>query len=377
MADLFQPSRIPLYFNYVEHLKISKTYLTILAIFILGSCTEVYYPEEINSTEKIPVIQGMILENDVPTVTLSWAIGYKYQNMEYISGASVYVTDNLDNRADLVEASGGRYTVLSGEFRGIQGRIYTLHVTLPDGSEYASTPVLLPARPNIDSLYAAAGTRTVYSYYQFNEHIIEVQKGLYIMADLSANSDSMIYYRFNTKMVKEMVYTVGIGTTDSYPVYLWETSVVDNIYSVDLTITQNTRQVLREHPVGFLRYYYDASLETPNSTAPYTVGWVLTFSVYSITRDVYNYYNSIAQQLSASDQIFSPIPSQIKSNIYCQSDPDKDVIGIFEASSATTVYKAFGWNSLHVYRFKDLTSFPGQIQNGSMERLPPDFWIYL
>jgi len=355
-----------------------KTTIITLAVSLLGgSCTEVYYPEEINSTEKIPVIQGMILENNVPTVTLSWAIGYKNQNMEYISGASVYVTDNLDNRADLMEASGGRYTLLSGEFRGIQGRIYTLHVTLPDGSEYASTPILLPARPNIDSMYASPGTKTVYSYFQFNEPIIEVQKGLYIMADLSANSDSMIYYRFNTKMVKEMVYTVGIGTPGSYSVYLWETSVVDNIYTVDLTITQNTRQVLRKHPVGFLRYYYDASQETPTTTAPYTVGWVLTFNVYSIAGDVYNYYNSISQQLSATDQIFSPIPSQIKSNIHCQSDPDKDVIGIFEASSVTTVYKAFGWNSFHAYRFKDLTSFPDQIQNGSMERFPPDFWIYL
>jgi len=358
-------------------LKISKTYLTLLAVFILGSCTEVYFPGEIDSTDKIPVIEGMIQENEVPSVTLSWAIGYYDQNKSYISGANVYVTDNLNNSADLVETSDGRYSMINDEFRGIKGRIYTLHVKLPDGKEYASTPVLMQTNPNIDSLYAAPGTRTVYSYSQFNEPVTEVQKGLFIMADLNGNSDSTLYYRFNTKVLKEMVYSVDIGTPAAHSIFLWETTTLDNNYSADFTVVQNNRQVLREHPVGFLRYFYDASLETENSTAPFTVAWVLTFKVYSISSDVFNYYNSIAQQFSANDQIFSPVPSQIKSNIHCESDPEKEVIGVFEASSLTTVYKAFGWDSFHAYKFKDLSSFPDMIPNGTVERFPPDFWIFL
>jgi hypothetical protein len=335
----------------------------------------VYYPGAIDSTRKIPVIQGMILEGQTPSVTLSWALGYKDQKQEFISGANVDVTDNLGNSVTLAETSGGKYIALSDEFKGIQGRIYTLHVELPDGNEYASTPVLLHNHPLIDSIYADPATRTAYTYNENNEPVPDEQVGLNVLGDLSANSDSVIYYRFNTKVLKEMLYTVELYTPQMYSIFLWETSVLDNNYSVDFTFAQNGRQVLREHPVGFLRYYYDVTLETESSTAPYTIAWVLIFNVYSISHDVYDYYNSLAQQLTSNGEIFAPLPSQIKSTVRCINDPANDVIGVFEASSLSTVYKAFGWVSLDEYMEKDLSFFPDLDHGGTVERIPPYFWI--
>jgi hypothetical protein len=377
LAGRFQQSHTHLYFNYNGTMKIHKTYIIGLAVILLGwSCREVYYPKEINSAEKIPVIQGIILEGEVPSATLSWALGYKDQIREYITGAHVYVTDDLGNSVDMEETVTGTYRALSYDFRGVQGRIYTLQVELPDGNEYASTPVLLPMNPFIDSIYADPGTRTVYTYNSHNEPVPQDEQGLYIMADLSSYSNNVLYYRFNTKVVKEMVYYVDIGSTASHSIFVWDTYTLDNNYAVDFTVTQNYRQVLREHPIGFLPYVYDVSLETPTSTAPYTVGWVLTFNVYSISIDVYNYYNSIARQLNSNNQLFAPVPSQVKSNIQCISDPSKDVIGVFEASSLTTIYRAFGWKSLNDYYVRDLSYFPDLIHGGSIPRFPPYFWIF-
>lgn len=339
------------------------------------SCKEVYYPEEIYSAEKIPVIQGGILEDNVPSVELSWAVGYKDQVREYISGARVYVTDNLGNSVDLAETSPGNYIALSDEFKGVQGRIYTLHAELPDGNAYSSTPVLLEKNPLIDSVYASPVRRTAYSYNLNNKPVPEEQQGLLVKADLTGEGKSALYYRFNTKVVKEMLYTVNLYTPEIYSIFLWEVFTLDNLYTVNSTATQNNYQVLQEHPVGFLRYFYDVTLETESSTAPYTAGWVLTFNVYSISGEVYHYYNSIAKQLNSNDQLFAPLPSQIRSTIHCLNDPDQEVIGVFEANSLTTIYKAFGWNDMNSYYAKDLASFPDIVQGDSSHKFPPDFWI--
>lgn len=372
-------------------MKLKTTYLVWLTILILGfACKEVYYPSDIDANVKIPVIQASIMENGYPMVTLSWAFGYKdtlqaYQQ-QYISGAEVFVSDNLGNSVELKENSSnvglnsasigyGTYSPTSGDIIGVQGRSYTLQVKLPDGSEYSSAPVPLVKSPFIDSLYANPVSKTVYTYNSDNEPIGEQQQGLDILADLSGNTDSLLYYRFNTKVVQEMIIVVDPNTIGAHSVYLWSSSNLDNTYSVDLTLPQNNRQVLREHSVGFLRYFYDYSRETPDQSAPYTIGWVLIFNVYSISGSVYNYYNSIAQQLNSNNQMFAPVPSQIRSNIHCVSDPNKVVLGAFEASSNTTIYMAFRWMGLHGYQSKVLSYFPDYIYGGSQADFPPDFWI--
>jgi hypothetical protein len=357
--------------------KIYNIYLIALPIILIAeSCEDIYHPVSIDSSAKIPVIKGKILENEAPSVTLSWATGYENDTLIYISGAQVYVDDNAGNSVQLYEMYAGYYSAYSNELTGVVGRSYTLRVVLPDGNEYTSIPVLMHVKPVIDSLYAHTGTREVYSFDATNDLMTETQKGLFIQSDLSQNSDSILYYRFNTIVLKEMVYIIGKDAPQSLTVYQWEISALDNDYSVDFSIAQNHRLALREHPVGFLRYYYDFGLETESTSAPSTVGWVLTFNVYSISVDVYNYYNSIANQLNSNDQLFAPYPTQILSNIRCVKDPSKKVLGVFEASSVTTIYKAFEWWSMDHCKSMDLASFPDIRYSGSEVSYPPNFWIH-
>ena len=352
------------------------SYIIGLALVTTGwSCKEVYYPEDIESAEQIPVIQGMIHNDEVPSVNLSWALRYGDNFTEYISGAEIRVSDDLGNMVTLEEAGNGYYTKFSDEFKGEPGRTYTLYVRLPDGNEYVSSPEHLPEAPLIDSLYADPGTRKVYTYNSNNEPLSEIQEGLFILADLSDNADSALYYRFSTNTVKEITYTQDPGSLAAKTVFVWETGTLGNFYSANHTIEYNNRQILREHPVGFLHFDYDGSLETERATAPYPEGWVLIFKVYSISEKAYNYYNSIAEQLGSNNQMFAPIPSQVKSTVRCLTDPEKDVIGVFEASAQTKIFKAFAWKDLEVYQAKDLQSFPEDLQNGSTLPFAPEFWV--
>ena len=339
------------------------------------SCKEVYYPDDIESAEQIPVIQGEIHENEVPVVQLTWALRYDDKLTEYISGAEVEVSDDWGNSVNLLETAAGSYTATSTEFMGVVGRTYTLNVRLPDGNEYVSSPAFLSGRSQIDSLYADPDIREVYSYGTSNKPIVEYQRGLYIIADLSCNADSVLYYRFNTRVTREIEYTEDPGTLASKTVYVWKNSTLDNIYSVNQTIEYNNLQVLREHHVGFLHFDYDPHNYTNKQTAPYPTGWVLIFKVYAISAEIYDYYNSMSLQLNANDQIFAPVPSQVKSTVHCLTNPKKDVIGVFEASSVTTVYKAFAWRNTEVYQSKVLESFPEDLQDGTTKPFPPEFWV--
>ena len=355
--------------------KHKQTLVGLVLLLMGGSCREVYYPEDIESNLKIPVIQGNIMENKAPVVNLSWAIGYEGQTAECISGAIVLVSDNLGNIVFLDELIAGTYTTYMDEFKGVIGNYYTLQVTLPDGSEYTSNAVLLPDNPVIDSLYAVPGIGKVYTYNTSKELIVKEQEGLFVYSELHGYSDNTLYYRFHTKMIKELMYTVELGSPSSHPIFIWEVSWLDNKFTADKTVSQADQQVIRKHPMGFLNYFYNAALQTETQTAPFTIAWILIFNVYSISSDVYEYYHSIGQQLASKDQLFAPVPSQVKGNIKCSSDPGKKVIGVFEASSVTTYYKAFGWKSLKEYFERELDTFPDLKQGGSMPRYRPDFWL--
>jgi len=348
-----------------------------IAIFLLSlpflSCREIYYPDDIESNDKIPVIQGIIFENEAPVVKVYWALKYQDDVHDVISDAQVFISDDLGNFVQLIQAFPGTFTSF-GEIYGMAGRTYTLKVIMPEG-EFESSPQYLQTAPYIDSLYADPGTRKSYTYGSSGKPVFNDEEGLNIISDLSGYQGSTLYYRFETTVVKLSVYAVEIGTPAAHSIFLWETWNLDNSYSVDFSVTQESRQVLFRHPVGFLRYYYDQMLETPTSTAPFTESWVVTHRIYSISPDVYQYYNSVGRQLSGNDRIFAPVASQVKSNIQCTTDPSQKVIGVFEAASRTIVYKAFGWKDLTIYKSKELPWFP-EVGKGSSVSFPPDFWVY-
>jgi len=338
-----------------------------------GSCRELFYPEGIESDDRILVIQAHIFDSRNPLVKLTRAIAYEGQTPEYVEDATVYISTDNGYDVQLQYMGAGVYSTT--DIWGQMGITYTLNLIV-DGSMYRSTPQYLSSNPVTDSLYAIPGITESVTYNSNNEPIVSEKEGLQVYSDQQSNESEPCYYRFNTKMVTQMVKTVDIGSTASRSVYIWHVNYLDNSYTVDYSAVQNDRQVLLEHPVGFLWYYYDKNLETETSTAPYTVGWVLTFNVASISADVYEYYNSINRQLSADNQIFAPVASQVKSNIRCIDDPSQRVIGVFEASAVTTVYKAFGWKSRTEIYEKDLDWFPDNIVSGSQEKFPPDFWVF-
>jgi hypothetical protein len=350
--------------------------ILLVVIIIFTSCREVYLPDDIRSLEQTPVIEGMICEGSSPAVSISFTMGY-YENTESpVSDATVVITDNYGNQVELLEESAGSYKPVSDEFKGVNGHVYTLHVNTPDGNEYESAPVKINEGPVIDSIYARTGELEVISYNLDGEPVTKanIQEGFYLYTDLSADTDSTVYCRFTTSVTKLFSYYVPGIVTVAY--YIWERPVViDDFYSVDFTTSNNGRQILPEYEIGYVQWTF---LEDIPAEAFYpTTRYVLILKVYAISAGVYDYYHSIDRQLNSDNQMFAPVPSQIKTNIHCVNDPSKKVSGVFEASSMAVSYKAFLYINKDMFRSKTLTTFPDNLGSGSYSSPvgPPDFWV--
>ena len=348
----------------------------LLIILLILSCKEIFYPDEIISNEGIPVIQGIILEDKTPEVKLTWATYYEDKTLSYITDALVWITDDAGNNETLEETAPGIYTDIGGDFTGVSGRTYTLHVEIPSsGLTYESTPERISLPPDLDSLFAVPVERTVAEVSSLGNLITREKKGLDVKISLSMNSDSTRFFRFQTDILTQITFILNPNSMLPTYVYEWKSSILDKIFSVDYSFFSNSKQVVPEHDAGFLEFVYNGYLSNDESTAPYTDGWAVSMHVYAISNNVYQYYNSIAEQLNAENQIFAPVPSQIKSNVSCVSSENEKVIGVFEAASETIFYKGFSWLNLEAYISKELEYFPEDLGDGTTYNIPPDFWI--
>ena len=250
--------------------------LFIIITVMLTSCKELFFPDEIISSEKIPVIQGMIHENSQPEATLNWATGYEETSVTYINDAQVWVTDDAGDLEEMEQISPGKYRGIHPDYKGISGRTYTLHAVIPSGLEYESTPEKINPAVGIDTLYAVPTEKEVYTASLSGDFIYSKQEGLDIKVDLNRTSDTTSYLRFKTDYVTEITYTLNPNSLFPTMVYKWLSSILDNVYSVGFTYTMNGRQILPEHKLGFLRFEYNPALSTDESTAPYTNGWIVS-----------------------------------------------------------------------------------------------------
>jgi hypothetical protein len=357
-----------------------KSFSTCLFIIFISSCQKLYYPDNLDSGKKIPVIQGSINNGPGPyEVTLSWASPFGSQQMDPIEDATVSIYDDNGNQEQLTMSTPGHYNTSKNDFAGIPGRTYTLHVILSNGDIYESIPTKLEIVPMTDSLYEQAGTQEDYETNSYGEILTTTYKGLYCYVDMTVNTPQQHYYYYTTKMISQTFTTLYPNDPmKTFVRFCWKVSYLSAIPNVKATIENNNNETIKGHQLGFIRYHYDPNEANEIMTAPYPVGWILKTSIYSISKEVFNYYQSISQQLNSNNQIFDPISSQIKGNIKCLTDSAKVVLGVFEVASINVRNLGIYWApGFEVIRHVELPSdYEVPLIGGCKDTIPPDFWIY-
>ena len=353
-------------------------FLSALFLFI-SSCQEIYNPENLDSSKRIVVINGIITNKIEPyRVSIFYANAFNNNSKEPITGAKVYIKDDEDNSKLLKDFGNGNYYSDTAEIIGTIGRKYFIHVELSDGSVYESIPEIMYAPPQVDSMYAEIGKHDQVEYDSYGDIVITPYKGLDVKIDF--NSTTKGYYRVSSNVItqKSHIESTSFGSVD---VFCWYNSNLNDFPDVVSALPDGLKYVVRDHDMGFLALVNGTDTRIVNRVtySPEQIaGWVVSTTVSTISADAYSYYQSVANQLEAANRIFDPVPSQIVGNIHCINNPSKIVLGLFEVSSNVLVNEAFSWNDgSKIYHKKNLMSYPSVIVDGCLNNSYPAFWVQL
>ena len=373
---------------------IQSLFVVFLLIFSLVKCQDVYVPKDLDHDDQILVINGGITNDGGPhKVTIAWATPFFESVPSYVSNATVTVEDGNGQIYPLSEQEPGRYYSSENSLVGKPSQSYKLIVVLDNGAHYESEMVTM-SNPYVGNLYAEPGKKGYLSENSEGVFSEEVYQGLYVYTDMNIETQEKQYFRFESLVAEQSVFYYDTSyVKNAPPIYITVRCIdVTNLNSypeVKATIKDGERQIVKKKPLGFIPYqrktkYYNWPYvfgeDTIYSTRGFLSslnGWVVTVNSYTVSDQEYTYYSKVREQLTATNQIFDPLPSSLRGNIKCISNEDETVFGFFSVAAKEVHSMALNWqpqSSLLVYKPVEdyLYTQPLRLMNDSTI---PEGWI--
>ncbi len=344
-------------------------FFIVAMVILLAGCKEVYYPE-IDQIPNTIAVEGLITDQPGPyRIRLSYSsYFYDIDFTGRVRDARVVVYDDQGGYFEFTEVSPGVYQS-PAQMRGEVGKTYTLEFETPDGLLYQSYPqTILPAYEPAE-LFAAETVRTQTSVSVTGGLVITEVEGVEGTLGVHPSTGNPANVRFRSDV--KVLYTTE-SEWDRF--YCWkEVFRFEGPDNINLPVTGNQPGDVSNNAVAFLPsgsdYYFMQQGEEISKI-------LVRVSLFSINDDAYNFYLDVNKQLKSDGSLFAPIPSQISGNIFCVTDPDKIVVGLFETSSLRsggyilhmpTVNNSLNFETTSLY---EQIPAPGCMQN----EIPP-FWV--
>lgn len=332
----------------------------ILLIFYLAGCKEPFNPPPIVSKNHFLVVEGRINDGLPTTITLSRTRnvtdtgGIYTLNGEpspvYESGARVNVEDDHGDTYTLPEIRNGQYggvtLPLSDQYQ------YRLHIWTDSGEEYESAFVpVLHTRP-IDSISWTVNSRGV--YINVSTHNDQDNVGYYFWA-YKETWEFHAYY--NSQLKYDPVHNQLVPRTEQL-YYCWQSDSSTNI------LVGNTAG-LKSDIVGS-QHLTSISYYSEKMSVLYSI--IVTQNV--ITRQEYNFWESLKKNTEELGSLFDPQPSDAVGNIHCITNPKELVVGYVGAGDRVQK-RIFIYNSSLPSDWNDVG------QDCPVIQVPPDsMWYY-
>lgn len=261
------------------------------------------------------VVDGFISnEPKEHRIRLSRAADYSGDFVSEIINAEVFVFDDLDNSTQLKYSNFGYYET-PAHFAGIEGRSYTLKITTPEGEEYVSQPQKLHSQGSLDSVYFS----TIDREYLNEENKILNRKGIeyYINYTLPAEKQSYLMWRWEATYEVRTPFSIDTLEAPPFNCYVDENSTdfIKLINSAELA----SKKIVKDH------FYF----VVPDPKYWYT--YSMNVKQYTISKEIYEFFQGIKKQQANTGTIFDPTPASINGNIRNINDPDEIVLGYFGA----------------------------------------------
>ena len=298
-----------------------KNIITILCFILsLTSCVDTYWPE-IDKYQNLLVVDGLLTNSEEPTI-VRLSISSSINNGELIplSGAELYITDEVHRETPLTETESGTYQVLDSAFRGQVGSSYQLHVQLPNGQNYVSDICQLIEPSPIDSVFGVIESS---SLQNSNHDLYGVQ---FYLNNHSNTADTCYYlwkltqtYKYKSSFNLDFTWEgafIPYPTPDSLRT-CWRTSQIKTIY------TFSTRY-LDQPIINYFPLYY-ASIQTKQLSIRYS----LLVKQFTLSKNAFDFWDAIRQQNIEQGNLYSQQPIQIKGNMHNVNNNEEPILGYF------------------------------------------------
>ncbi|MBW6498223.1 MAG: DUF4249 domain-containing protein [Bacteroidales bacterium] len=354
-----------------------STILIFLSATLLWSCQEEYHVD-LQNTEPFLVVDGLLTDQQGPhEVRLSKSVKFQDQFIpQAVSGASLRITVSDGQSVPLTETQPGVYQT-PANFEGIIGRSYVLHITAQNGEEYVSAPQTLMPPLSIDSVFGQLGEEIFYLHSQVSNNVYPTAvDGTNTFLKTSGTNEDASSYRFVSELyLQYLIIYGGIGGAVETVDNCWIRRQINDQLGTDLgnrNLMQNATDkigfVLRERNqlpyYGFTEQLYQSHR-------------VLINKIFTLNEDSYEFHKAKNEQLSDEGRFFDPIAAQIQGNMQCITDPQKVVLGLFEASSELIItYKIesdFQNNTVDITMIDNLHTIP---RSGCLYEEYPDHWLF-
>lgn len=316
-------------------------YLIAAVLFFAGilmftACQEEYFPN-LDNMEPMLVVDGLFTDQPGPhTVRLSKSVKFQeeFKNIP-VSGAILYIAGSDGSIIPFNEVQPGVYRTPAG-FSGQVGHSYVLHIETADGQIYESDPQMILQPVNTEAINAQISEEVFYNYSAISNRVYStVAEGTEAYLQVSDPGTGSARYRFNS--IHYLQYLIIYGAEGVAPTidYCWIKRSINDQLGNDLG-NPNNHEISTEK-VGFVMRNRNFIPYYGFPEALYDFNRVLIIKIYTLNDQSYEFHKAKNDQLGDEGRFFDPIASQLLGNVRNLTNPQKKVLGLFEASSEITL----------------------------------------
>ncbi|MEQ8469657.1 MAG: DUF4249 domain-containing protein [Marinoscillum sp.] len=313
-----------------------KKQLVFILLAFLVACIKPYDFDPQNF-DKVLVVDGHISDELGPhTVSINYTYPLDTVLNEYINNAQVWIEVGDGSRVDLNPTENGTYETAAA-FRGVPNQTYQLNILLQNGEEYRSEPELLLKAPEVADIY---GRYTSLPNANEDRNV----GGIQFFIDSEENSE-VKYFRYEY----EEAFKIQTPYPALYKFVPEDTSLIllDTLIGICYkegksnqliygTTNGTSEQKMVEFPIRFVSEE-DQLLRTR---------YALLVKQYAISESAYLFYKRLNENNESGGSLFDQQAGTVLGNIYAPNDPDRAILGYFEASGVSTKRKFFSRREL-------------------------------
>lgn len=305
----------------------------LLVLACMGGCITPYDFESVGLERTLVIDASLTNETTAHSVSINYTFEIDTSKIDPVERATVAFLDDRGTRTLLTEQSPGLY-LTDSSFAGIPGAAYTLDIVLPDGTEYRSTPEILPTPVPIDSIY---GRYVTLPTEDDNTDMTGVQ--IFLDSHTELVEPQSFRYTFRESYETPVPYPSKYdwsGKGKSFQIFEREIPLgpcyrkgqsTETIIATTKGLTENR---IAEFPIRFIN----------QSGQELSYRYIIEVKQYTISNDAHTFFRYLKESNEGTGSLSDRQLGSINGNISDVNDPFKPVLGYFEVAGVSVTKKS-------------------------------------